>query len=94
MKGKLKTRDKLMSLGVRRESNCALCEQATEDSHHLFFRCPFSKRVCHGIMQWLGKQSSATECVYTQWKKWGGNHGSKRRQKIEDRVCYTGSCCL
>ncbi|XP_048497943.1 uncharacterized protein LOC125496507 [Beta vulgaris subsp. vulgaris] len=82
MKGKLKTRDKMLKIGISREDTCALCEQDTEDDQHLFFRCPFSKRVCHGIMQWLGKQSSATECLYTHWKKWGSNYRSKRRQKI------------
>ncbi|XP_010693609.2 uncharacterized protein LOC104906537 [Beta vulgaris subsp. vulgaris] len=82
MKGKLKTRDKLMKIGISREDTCALCEQDTENSQHLFFRCPFSKRVCHGTLQWLGKQSTATECLYTQWKKWGRNYSSKRQQKI------------
>ncbi|XP_010684440.1 uncharacterized protein LOC104898999 [Beta vulgaris subsp. vulgaris] len=82
MKGKLKTRDKMLKIGISREDTCALCEQDTEDGQHLFFRCPFSKRVCHGIMQWLGKQSSATECLYTHWKKWGSYYRSKRRQKI------------
>ncbi|XP_048503148.1 uncharacterized protein LOC125498881 [Beta vulgaris subsp. vulgaris] len=81
-KGKLRTRDKLVAIGVSSDCNCALCNQGTKDCHHLFFRCPFSKMVCHGLMQWLGIRSSGIERVYTQWKKWGRNHGSKRRQKI------------
>ncbi|XP_010667623.1 uncharacterized protein LOC104884638 [Beta vulgaris subsp. vulgaris] len=81
-KGKLRTRDKLVAVGVSSDNNCALCNQATKDCHHLFFRCPFSKMVCTGLLQWLGIRNLVIEFVYTHWKKWGRNHGSKRRQKI------------
>ncbi|XP_057249344.1 uncharacterized protein LOC130590806 [Beta vulgaris subsp. vulgaris] len=82
MKGKLKTRDKLMSIGISRVDTCALCELDTETSQHLFFRCPFSKRVSHGTLQWLEKRSAVNECLYTQWKKWGRYSNSRRKQKI------------
>lgn len=51
---KIKTKDKLHSMGVTDDALCPLSTAATETGAHLFFDCPFSKLCLNGIRQWTG----------------------------------------
>ncbi|XP_028063905.1 uncharacterized protein LOC114267115 [Camellia sinensis] len=43
--GRLNTGDMLKIFGVTQSAECAFCQHPCEDHNHLFFECPFSKRV-------------------------------------------------
>lgn len=43
---KLRTRDKLVSLGILETAVCPLCGLDAETMDHLFFVCPYSKQCC------------------------------------------------
>ena len=65
----LKSRDRLKYSRFCQESRCLLCYTEEETSHHLFFRCPSSRRICQGIMNWIGIRMNVWETVYTGWVK-------------------------
>ncbi|XP_074318624.1 uncharacterized protein LOC141655443 [Silene latifolia] len=53
------TKDKLHRLGISLESSCCICAQEEESTHHLFFKCEYSRRVIQKIQEWTGVQMSA-----------------------------------
>jgi hypothetical protein len=63
--------------------SCVFCFQQVEDGAHLFFMCPFSKRVWNNVFKWLGKT--------LQTEVEGSNHfllfGELFKVKDKGRVC-------
>ena len=51
---KLKTKDRLHSLGVTLDNLCPLCAEAKESTQHIYFECPFSQRCLDEIEKWTG----------------------------------------
>uniref|UniRef100_M8C3S2 Reverse transcriptase zinc-binding domain-containing protein n=1 Tax=Aegilops tauschii TaxID=37682 RepID=M8C3S2_AEGTA len=41
------TADRLARRGLPHNDGCVLCDQTTEDMHHLFTACPFSRQIWH-----------------------------------------------
>lgn len=52
--GKLKTKDKLLAMGVFNDDLCPLCATTKETVRHLFFDCPFSRKCLDGLKAWVG----------------------------------------
>nr|XP_040244144.1 uncharacterized protein LOC120963549 [Aegilops tauschii subsp. strangulata] len=52
------TADRLARRGLPHNDRCVLCDQATEDMHHLFAACPFSRQIWHEVLSWC--RSTAT----------------------------------
>lgn len=52
--GKLKTKDKLFSIGVTADDVCPLCATSKETVRHLFFDCPFSRKCLASLESWVG----------------------------------------
>lgn len=53
-KQKLRTKDKLLTVGVVRDDLCPLCGIHSESSKHLFFECSFSMSCMSAVRSWLG----------------------------------------
>ncbi|KAM6563596.1 hypothetical protein CsatB_023594 [Cannabis sativa] len=54
MLNRLKTKDRLLKMGLQIEGSCCLCETQQETSQHLFFECCFSCSRLQEIKCWLG----------------------------------------
>ncbi|CAO2820483.1 unnamed protein product [Amaranthus hypochondriacus] len=52
--GKLKTKDKLLAIGVTNDDMFPLCASSTETIRHLFFDCPFCRQCLDGLATWVG----------------------------------------
>lgn len=50
----LKTKDKLFTMGVVGDDLCPLCGLEPESTHHLFFKCKFSRLCAAAIKSWIG----------------------------------------
>ena len=50
--------DRLARRGLPHNDSCVLCDQTTEDMHHLFTSCPFSRQIWHEVLSWC--RSTAT----------------------------------
>lgn len=49
-RGRLPTKDRLLSWGVVSDSRCILCDEEPECHNHLFFTCSFSSYVWKQIL--------------------------------------------
>ena len=49
MCGKLRTRDKLVTMGVLTTNICPMCNTFPESIEHLYFQCPFSMPCLHRL---------------------------------------------
>ncbi|XP_074277871.1 uncharacterized protein LOC141601481 [Silene latifolia] len=61
--GALQTKCKLMTYGVLDEDTCLLCGLGSESQEHVFFDCPYSRRVIHQIKQASGVDIPATNAL-------------------------------
>ncbi|XP_074305991.1 uncharacterized protein LOC141641219 [Silene latifolia] len=50
----LATVDNLCTRGMQLVNRCSLCYAAAETRFHLFFECPFSTDLMHGLLAWQG----------------------------------------
>ena len=50
MKNRLATKDRLIQWGICVDPVCLFCRHMLEDRDHLFFKCPFTKRIWDHIM--------------------------------------------
>ncbi|XP_074305946.1 uncharacterized protein LOC141641172 [Silene latifolia] len=50
----LKTKNKLLQFGVTDDVDCMLCGLGIETQEHLFFYCPYSRRVIQALNQVMG----------------------------------------
>lgn len=53
-KQKLRTKDKLLRLGLVKDDLCPLCSMYPETTKHLFFQCPFSVWCIFATRGWVG----------------------------------------
>lgn len=53
-KQRLRTKDKLLPLGVVTDDLCPLCGAYPESHEHLFFTCPYSRRCISTLSSWVG----------------------------------------
>ncbi|XP_021764017.1 uncharacterized protein LOC110728684 [Chenopodium quinoa] len=74
---RLRTRKKLMSLGICQDASCLLCGESDEDTDHLFFNCSFSKTCIRLMSQWLDIPVSSQN-IQEAWKWW--------RKSIKDQI--------
>ncbi|XP_074315189.1 uncharacterized protein LOC141651372 [Silene latifolia] len=54
MHNALPTIDNLMRRGLSLVNRCAFCEACSEDVHHIFFNCSYSRHLLNYIGIWLG----------------------------------------
>ena len=63
------TADRLARRGLPHNDSCVLCDQTTEDMHHLFTSCPFSRQIWHEVLSWC--RSTATipnpDTTFADW---------------------------
>lgn len=50
---RLKTKHKLMNMGVIDNDTCPICGSNAETTDHLFFKCEFSRQCVDMVRQWL-----------------------------------------
>lgn len=73
VQNRLKTRCRLLEIGLSNDDSCYLCMQRPENIQHLFFECDFSKNYMQKIMMWLGI-------------RWGGENLSQSCRWIRSRL--------
>ncbi|XP_074266022.1 uncharacterized protein LOC141588481 [Silene latifolia] len=74
--GALQTKSKLLNYGVVDEDTCQLCGMGSESQEHLFFDCPYSRRVIQQV-----KQSSRLDISTTNALEWCVNMQGSAVQK-------------
>ncbi|XP_074313932.1 uncharacterized protein LOC141649135 [Silene latifolia] len=52
----MNTMEKLYRLNISEEDTCLICREGKESRDHLFFSCPYSRRVVTKVGEWLGIQ--------------------------------------
>ncbi|XP_074305312.1 uncharacterized protein LOC141640408 [Silene latifolia] len=55
----MNTMEKVHNLNISEEDTCRICRNGTEIIDHLFFDCPYSRRVMHGECRGLAWSPSA-----------------------------------
>ncbi|XP_074303966.1 uncharacterized protein LOC141638452 [Silene latifolia] len=76
---KLATVDSLQARGLVLINRCILCKNACESHSHLFFKCPFSREVWHGLLNWMHISGRTDNYIYELL--WAKSRGSSRHWK-------------
>uniref|UniRef100_A0A803QHQ4 Reverse transcriptase zinc-binding domain-containing protein n=1 Tax=Cannabis sativa TaxID=3483 RepID=A0A803QHQ4_CANSA len=58
---RLKTKERLAKFGMQIENRCRLCNDHSEDTHHLFFTCSFAGNCLQAAKKWLVWGMAANE---------------------------------
>ncbi|XP_075076500.1 uncharacterized protein LOC142163143 [Nicotiana tabacum] len=87
--GRLNTKDKLVSWGVRDEQVCPLCEEDNESINHFFFSCVWSANVWVKLLQWLGIHRAAM--CWQDELKWAILHMRRKTVVAIYRMVLAGS---
>ncbi|XP_074299479.1 uncharacterized protein LOC141630590 [Silene latifolia] len=59
----LNTMEKLYRVNISEEDTCLICRKGTESRDHLFFSCPYSRRVVTKVGEWLGIQIPSYDLI-------------------------------
>ncbi|XP_074267009.1 uncharacterized protein LOC141590310 [Silene latifolia] len=82
----LKTKSKLLQFGVTDDADCMLCGLGIETQEHLFFDCPYSRRVIHAINQVMGGILATHDMLERSMQHPGS--------QVQKRVLYALLVCL
>ncbi|MCH81357.1 ribonuclease H protein [Trifolium medium] len=86
---RLPTREALHHRGILHnphELSCAFCVLVHEDCAHLFFRCPFSKKVWQAVYNWIGKSLSADVTGWHHFMLFGDLLKGKKRERYSHLI--------
>ena len=87
--GKLKTKQKLWTIGAIDNYSCLLCGTGMESIDHLFFDCVYSSRCLAGISQWLNWRMKAK--TVDRILKW---IGKAKMTKMHRKISYVTMTAL
>ncbi|XP_074271603.1 uncharacterized protein LOC141595537 [Silene latifolia] len=82
MHNALPTIDNLVRRGLSLVNRCALCEACSEDAHHIFFHCSFSRHLLNNMGIWLGL-SFRSVSLFTIAQDF-----ASRRSTCRQRICF------
>uniref|UniRef100_A0A803PJE4 Reverse transcriptase zinc-binding domain-containing protein n=1 Tax=Cannabis sativa TaxID=3483 RepID=A0A803PJE4_CANSA len=77
MLNKLKTKDRLLKMGIKLQETCNLCTECNETIQHLFFECRITNQCLIEIKSWLNWNAATFNIqhlvkwiamVYNAWK--------------------------
>ncbi|KAM6589991.1 uncharacterized protein LOC133036856 [Cannabis sativa] len=68
MLNRLKTKDRLVKMGIKVQETCCLCDEYKENVQHLFFECKTTSYWLDEIKSWLGWKARATNIQ--QFVRW------------------------
>ncbi|XP_021851150.2 uncharacterized protein [Spinacia oleracea] len=86
---RLKTKSRLLKVGIGLDSNCAICDTSEETVSHLFFDCNYSKECRNLILLWLGLPCYNGDL--NKLLKWARKQGSS---KFTRQTIYTACAGL
>ncbi|KAK9740876.1 hypothetical protein RND81_03G067600 [Saponaria officinalis] len=76
---------KLFKLGISDDNNCFLCGSGEEDLDHVFFNCPYSRKIVDTINGWSG-----LNLPYSDLMSWRLNkNGTKADNDITNAIVNT-----
>ncbi|XP_077223482.1 uncharacterized protein LOC143857094 [Tasmannia lanceolata] len=76
---RLATMDRLLFLGMSRDTSCLLCGSDGESVDHLFFRCGYSDRICRSILRQFNYRRNLKNSVLKE-EEWIRSHFKKKEQ--------------
>ena len=86
MRGKLNTKDRLLSWGIVHDSKCLFCD-GIESRDHLFMDCSFSSRLFKSLMCKLGY--NGIQCSWSEVLEWWQSCKGKSFKKHLVRICMS-----
>lgn len=80
-RGRLKTREFLISRGMQINDTCGLCNAHLDSIEHIFFSCSISKPCWEALLQTAGVTKSAS--VWSHERRWVQRHASRRSRRAK-----------
>ncbi|CAJ2637710.1 unnamed protein product [Trifolium pratense] len=68
------------------ELSCVFCFLDNEDCNHLFFLCPFSKRIWEAIFKWIGKRFPPNNKGWNHFVLFGDMVKSKKGERVRHLI--------
>ncbi|KAL2922219.1 LINE-1 retrotransposable element ORF2 protein [Bienertia sinuspersici] len=89
MAHRLKTKDRMYTMGICKSLTCLLCGRDDENHQHLFFDCQFSRCLLHDIKVWFGITNQATD-LHQVIRRFQRSSASR----FQRRIFYAAICAL